>query len=75
MKVKKLPAPFRFCEGCKYFEALAYGDVLKCKKLGLVFDGMVVCVYRKGERNGIRNGSGTDAGLRAASDDDVRRRQ
>ena len=75
MTIKKLPAPFRFCEGCRHFEALAYGDVLKCKKLGLVFDGMVVCVYRKGGRNGIRNGHGSDNDPGNTDSDSVRRRQ
>lgn len=43
-----LPIEFRICEGCVHFEALFWGRKLKCRRLGTVSDGVVVCTYKKG---------------------------
>ena len=75
MTIKKLPHEFKWCEGCKNFEALTYNNRVRCKKLGIVFDGIVVCVYRKGGKDGVRNGHGADNDPCRSDSDSVRRRQ
>lgn len=73
MTIKKLPTEFKWCEGCKHFEALAYGNVLRCKKLGLVFKGMVICVHRKEERHGVHGRLSSDNDIRHSDNDSTRR--
>lgn len=73
MGINKLPTEFKWCEGCKHFEALAYGSVLKCRKLGLVFDGMVICTKRKEIKHGANGKPSTYNSVRSSSDDSIRR--
>ena len=52
----RLPAEFRMCEGCVHFDALFWGRKLKCHKLGIVSEGVVVCKHHKGVRHGRNDG-------------------
>lgn len=71
MKTKiKLPVNFKPCEGCRNFQALLWKDTVRCKELGLVFEGVAICVLRR-EKNGVHGRSVSDVHVCVPGDNDV----